>query len=110
MLWVDVTTFLPAVGAVRKTTRRPRAIFRPGRRFLPVVLAVSPSAPAYAPRYLRSDYGPEFVTCAIPRWLHDRHREALIDPGKFRQNGCRRIVQRQVARRIPHAPMVFGIA
>ncbi len=36
-----------------------------------------------APRYLRSDNGPEFVACAILRWLHDAQIEtALIDPGK----------------------------
>ena len=42
-----------------------------------------------APRYLRSDYGPEFVACAILRWLHDAGIEtALIDPGKPWQNGA----------------------
>jgi putative transposase len=39
------------------------------------------------PRYLRSDNGPEFVACAILRWLHQAHIEtALIDPGKPWQN------------------------
>ncbi len=40
-----------------------------------------------APRYLRSDNGPEFVACAILRWLQDAQIEtALIDPGKPWQN------------------------
>lgn len=42
-----------------------------------------------APRYLRSDNGPEFVACAILRWLHGAGIEtALIDPGKPWQNGA----------------------
>jgi putative transposase len=41
-----------------------------------------------APRYLRSDNGPEFVACAILRWLHGAQIEtAHIDPGKPWQNG-----------------------
>jgi len=41
-----------------------------------------------APRYLRSDNGPEFVACAILRWLQDAQIEtAFIDPGKPWQNG-----------------------
>ena len=41
-----------------------------------------------APRYLRSDNGPEFVACAVLRWLHDAQIEtAYIDPGKPWQNG-----------------------
>jgi len=40
-----------------------------------------------APRYLRSDNGPEFVAFAILRWLADAQIEtALIDPGKPWQN------------------------
>jgi len=40
-----------------------------------------------APRYLRSDNGPEFVAAAILRWLGDAHIDtALIDPGKPWQN------------------------
>lgn len=36
-----------------------------------------------APRYLRSDNGPEFVATAILRWLQAAHIEtAFIDPGK----------------------------
>jgi len=39
------------------------------------------------PRYLRSDNGPEFVACAILRWLEVAAIEtALIDPGKPWQN------------------------
>jgi putative transposase len=41
-----------------------------------------------APRYLRSDNGPEFVARAILRWLQTAHIEtAFIDPGKPWQNG-----------------------
>ena len=40
-----------------------------------------------APRYLRSDNGPEFVATAILRWLADAQIEtAHIDPGKPWQN------------------------
>jgi putative transposase len=40
-----------------------------------------------APRYLRSDNGPEFVAAAILRWLEASQIEtALIDPGKPWQN------------------------
>ena len=40
-----------------------------------------------APRYLRSDNGPEFVATAILRWLGDAGIDtALIDPGKPWQN------------------------
>ena len=40
-----------------------------------------------APRYLRSDNGPEFVAAAILRWLADAQIDtALIDPGKPWQN------------------------
>jgi putative transposase len=42
-----------------------------------------------APRYLRSDNGPEFVAGAILRWLQEAGIEtALIDPGKPWQNGA----------------------
>ena len=41
-----------------------------------------------APRYLRSDNGPEFVARAILRWLQTARIEtAFIDPGKPWQNG-----------------------
>jgi putative transposase len=41
-----------------------------------------------APRYLRSDNGPEFVSRAVLRWLHNAGIDtALIDPGKPWQNG-----------------------
>jgi len=41
-----------------------------------------------APRYLRSDNGPEFVSKAILEWLDAEYIEtALIDPGKPWQNG-----------------------
>jgi putative transposase len=42
-----------------------------------------------APKYLRSDNGPEFVSNAVLRWLIKEARidTAFIDPGKPRQNG-----------------------
>jgi len=41
-----------------------------------------------APRHLRSDNGPEFVSHALLRWVLDEGIEtALIDPGKPWQNG-----------------------
>lgn len=41
-----------------------------------------------APRHLRSDNGPEFVSRAIIRWLNEADIEtAAIDPGKPWQNG-----------------------
>jgi putative transposase len=42
----------------------------------------------WAPRFLRSDYGPEFVSPAILRWITESGIDtALIDPGKPWQNG-----------------------
>jgi putative transposase len=42
-----------------------------------------------APRYLRSDNGPEFVSRAVLEWLQAQGIEtALIDPGKPWQNGA----------------------
>ena len=42
-----------------------------------------------APRYLRSDNGPEFVSHAVLKWLHKAGIDtALIDPGKPWQNGA----------------------
>lgn len=41
-----------------------------------------------SPKYLRSDNGPEFVSRAILRWLHQANIDsAHIDPGKPWQNG-----------------------
>jgi putative transposase len=41
-----------------------------------------------APRYLRSDNGPEFVALALLRWVHTVGIDpAFIDPGKPWQNG-----------------------
>ena len=41
-----------------------------------------------APRFLRSDNGPEFVSRALLKWITDQGIEtALIDPGKPWQNG-----------------------
>jgi len=41
-----------------------------------------------APRYLRSDNGPEFVATALLQWITDQGIDtALIDPGKPWQNG-----------------------
>jgi putative transposase len=42
-----------------------------------------------APRHLRSDNGPEFVSRAILKWLTEAAIEtAYIDPGKPRQNNA----------------------
>jgi putative transposase len=42
-----------------------------------------------APRYLRSDNGPEFVSIALLKWVTEQGIEsALIDPGKPWQNGA----------------------
>ena len=42
-----------------------------------------------APLYLRSDNGPEFVSHAVLKWLHQSGIDtALIDPGKPWQNGA----------------------
>jgi putative transposase len=42
-----------------------------------------------APRYLRSDNGPEFVSRALLEWMQQENVEtALIDPGKPWQNGA----------------------
>lgn len=42
-----------------------------------------------APRYLRSDNGPEFVSRALLQWMQQENIEtALIDPGKPWQNGA----------------------
>ena len=42
-----------------------------------------------APKYLRSDNGPEFVCKAILKWLLDANIDtAFIDPGKPWQNGA----------------------
>lgn len=42
-----------------------------------------------APRYLRSDNGPEFVSKAVLKWLLETNIEtAFIDPGKPWQNGA----------------------
>lgn len=41
-----------------------------------------------APRYMRSDNGPEFVSAAVLRWLAEADiGTAHIDPGKPWQNG-----------------------
>lgn len=41
-----------------------------------------------APRYMRSDNGPEFVSAALLKWaVEEKIETALIDPGKPWQNG-----------------------
>jgi putative transposase len=41
-----------------------------------------------APRFLRPDNGPEFVSQALLKWIADQRIDtALIDPGKPWQNG-----------------------
>ena len=60
-----------------------------------------------APRYLRSDNGPEFIATAILRWLTDAQIEtAHIDPGQAVAECDRRIVQRQVPGRAPEPAVV----
>jgi putative transposase len=42
-----------------------------------------------APRYMRSDNGPEFIARAIVLWLHQSDIDtAFLDPGKPWQNGA----------------------
>ena len=42
-----------------------------------------------APRYIRSDNGPEFISKAVLKWVSDSGIDtALIDPGKPWQNGA----------------------
>ena len=42
-----------------------------------------------APRFLRSDNGPEFVATALLRWASEEQiAMAIIEPGKPWQNGC----------------------
>ena len=54
-----------------------------------------------APRYLRSDNGPEFIATALLRWLQTAKIDtAFIDPGKPWQNGTDE-VQREVPERMP---------
>ena len=51
-----------------------------------------------APRYLRSDNGPEFVSRAVLTWLlRSKIDTALNDPGKPWQNGVGRVIQWQVS-------------
>ena len=60
-----------------------------------------------APRYLRSDNGPEFVSRAILKWAADNGMDmALSDPGKPWQNGVDGELQRHVPRRMPEPGMV----
>ena len=52
-----------------------------------------------APRYLRSDNGPEFVARAILRWLQARpDQDGVHRPGQALAERRRRIVQREAAR------------
>ena len=42
-----------------------------------------------APRYLRSDNGPEFVSAALLRWAGEKEIDmAIIEPSKPWQMGC----------------------
>jgi putative transposase len=60
-----------------------------------------------APRYLRSDNGPEFVACAILRWSQAAQIEtALIDPGKPWQNGADESFNGKFGRPVPDAAVV----
>jgi putative transposase len=52
-----------------------------------------------APKYLRSDNGPEFVSRAVLRWLMQSNIDSVcIESGKPWQNGSNEILQRQVPR------------
>ena len=54
-----------------------------------------------APRYLRSDNGPEFIAIALLRWLQTAEIDtAFIDPGKPWQNGTDESFQRAVPERM----------
>ena len=54
-----------------------------------------------APRYLRSDNGPEFVSRAILEWLADeRHRDGAHRSGQALAERHQRVLQRQVPRRV----------
>lgn len=58
---------------------------RSGRVIEVLAQLVSPHG---APRYLRSDNGPEFVATAVLRWVQTAAIEAaFIDPGRPWQNG-----------------------
>ncbi|CAG9262811.1 hypothetical protein BCEP4_2700001 [Burkholderia cepacia] len=58
--------------------------FRSGHRS-----PVPTGQPSCAPRYLRSDNGPEFVSRAILKWAAQNGMDlALSDPGKPWQNGA----------------------
>jgi len=58
-----------------------------------------------APRYLRSDNGPEFVARAILRWLQAAQIEtAFIDPGKPWQNGAD-----ESFRQVPRSALVLAV-
>ena len=60
-----------------------------------------------APRYLRSDNGPEFVATAILRWLQTAQIEtALHRSGQALAEWHGRIVQRQVPRRVSDPAVV----
>ena len=60
-----------------------------------------------APRYLRSDNGPEFVARAILRWLQTRaDRDGVHRSGQAVAEWHRRIVQREVPRRVLDAAVV----
>jgi transposase InsO family protein len=57
--------------------------------------------------YLRSDNGPQFVSCAILKWAADNGMDmALSDPGKPLAERRGRKLQRQVPRRMPEFGMV----
>ncbi len=59
-----------------------------------------------APRYLRSDNGPEFVSAAILRWLSEAHRDGAHRSGQAVAERHRRELQRQVPRRVPEHGVV----
>jgi putative transposase len=59
------------------------------------------------PKHLRSDNGPEFVSRAVLRWLHEAGVEtAPIDPGKALAERIERELQRKVSGRVSRNAVV----
>ena len=81
---------LKVLTVVDEWTREALAIDVAGSIRSPRVIEVlaKPMTVHGAPKYLRSDNGPEFVSTAILRWLAEANVEtAHIDPGRPWQNG-----------------------
>lgn len=60
-----------------------------------------------APRYLRSDYGPEFVATAVLRWLQTRGSRHRFHPSRQAlAEWHERVVEREVSRRVFESEVV----